>query len=271
MSPAIGNLDPNDVHCWRFDPGNFEVEALAPVLSDEERERARRFVFDRDRKDYMVCRGLLRHLLAAYGVGSASALMFSYTDRGKPMLPVDRGPSLVFNVAHTRGAGLIGLARGAALGVDIEGVRTIESFISLASTCFSREEQAELAALPPCLHAMAFYAGWTRKEALIKATGEGLGRPLDSFAVTIGPENPPRLIRLDDYPHPPDAWQIVDLTQDSRFAAAAAVSNVHAIVRVGDLFAGDLGLAVPAADGRAIRGEEHGADPCSVSVTARMA
>jgi 4'-phosphopantetheinyl transferase len=245
MSLPIGNLRPNEVHCWRFNPTDFEVEELAPVLSEDERDRARRFVFERDRTEYVVCRGLLRHLLAAYGVGSASALTFSYMDRGKPVLPVDRDPSLAFNVAHSSGAGLIGLARGAAIGVDVETVRPSDSFLSLASTCFAPEEKAELAALPAWQHAKAFYAGWTRKEALIKATGEGLSRPLASFAVTIGPDVPPRLIRFDNHPDPAGTWQIMDLSHDLRFAAAVAVSNVHAIVHAGDLLAIRLGLARP--------------------------
>ncbi len=245
MSPPIRDLRPNEVHCWHFNPADFAVGELAPVLSGDERDRARRFLFERDRTEYMVCRGLLRHLLDAYGVGSASALTFSYTDRGKPLLPVNRDPSLAFNVAHSRGAGLIGLARGAAIGVDVERVRPIDSFLSLASTCFAPEEQAELAALPASQHAKAFYAGWTRKEAMIKATGEGLSRPLSSFAVTIGPEVPPRLIRLDDDPHAAGTWQIMDLSHDPRFAAAVAVSNAHAIVHAGDLLASRFGTARP--------------------------
>jgi 4'-phosphopantetheinyl transferase len=238
----VGELQPNEVHCWRFNVIDFAVEELAAVLAEDERNRARRFVFERDRTEYVVCRGLLRHLLAGYGLGSASALVFSYTARGKPVLPIGRNPPIAFSVAHSRGAGLIGLTFGAAIGVDVERVRSVDSFYSLASTCFAPEEQAELAALPACLRAKAFYAGWTRKEALIKATAEGLSRPLHSFAVTIGPGVPARLIRFDADPNPAGTWQVIDLTHDPQFAAAVAVSNVQAIVHVADLLPSLLGL-----------------------------
>jgi 4'-phosphopantetheinyl transferase len=249
MPARLGELGSNEVHCWHFNSSDFTAEELASVLSEDERDRARRFAFERDRMEYVVCRGLLRNLLAAYGLGSASSLTFSYTVRGKPMLTVDCDLPIAFSVAHSRGAGLIGLGYGISIGVDVEIVRPVDNFCSLAATCLAPEEQAELAALPAGLQTRAFYAGWTRKEALIKATGEGLSRPLHSFAVTIGPGVPPRLIRFDGDPDPARTWQIVDLTYDPQFAAAVAVSNVQAIVHAGHLLRGRFGFCRVQPDG----------------------
>jgi len=218
MPARLGELGLNEVHCWRFDSSDFAAEELASVLSEDERDRARRFAFERDRVDYVVCRGLLRNLLAAYGLGSACALTFSYTVRGKPVLTLDCDPPIEFNVAHSRGTGLIGLGYGVTIGVDVEMVRPVDNFWSLAATCFATEELAELAALPAGLQTQAFYAGWTRKEALIKATGEGLSRPLHSLAVTIGPGVPPHVIRFDGDPNPTERWRVIDLTCDTQFA-----------------------------------------------------
>lgn len=235
-------LLPKLVHCWRFLVSDFAEERLIDVLSDDERERARRFLCGRKRAEYVICRGVLRHLLAAYGLGSASALRFSYTQLGKPMLFEGHGSSIAFSVAHSHGVGLIALAKGTSIGVDVEFVAPMEDFESLVFTCFAAEEQAEFVALPPHLQATGFFAGWTRKEAIIKATGEGLSRPLNSFAVTVGPEHPPRLIRFDDNPSLCDSWRIIDLTVEPKFAAAIAVSDVQANVFVDDLPPSLLGV-----------------------------
>jgi 4'-phosphopantetheinyl transferase len=228
---GIGELGANEVHCWTFTPNQFVVDELSSVLSLDEHERAGRFVFERDRMEYVVCRGLLRHLLALYGGGPAFSRRFEYTDRGKPFFPANHHRPIEFSVAHSRGAGLIGLACGVSVGVDIEEMRPDVHLSSLVSTCFAREEQAEFASLPKWLQPRAFYAGWTRKEALIKATGEGLSRPLQTFAVTIAPDSPPKLIRFDGDPTAEAKWKIADLTCDRAFAAAVAVPNAQAIVR----------------------------------------
>ena len=82
------------------------------------------------------------------------------------------------------------------MGIDLEAVRALENLDGLAASCFSRTEQAALAAVPEALRLEAFYDGWTRKEAFLKLLGDGLSRPLDSFDVTLSPGEPPRLLRV---------------------------------------------------------------------------
>jgi 4'-phosphopantetheinyl transferase len=242
MTGLLCKLGPKEVHCWTFQPAQFVVEELAAILSLDERERAGRFVFDRDRMEYVVCRGVLRHLLALYGGAVASELRFEYTPRGKPALTLNLHAPIQFNVAHSQGAGLIGVTRGAPIGVDIERMCSFASVAALVPACFALEEQAEFESLPRWVQPRAFYAGWTRKEAFIKATGEGLNRPLHSFAVTIAPDCCPKLLRYNDGPASAATWKIADLPSDPGFAAAVAVPDSEATIQARNLSPKFLGL-----------------------------
>jgi 4'-phosphopantetheinyl transferase len=222
-------IGPGEVHCWTFQPARFVADELAPVLSTDERARADRFVFERDRMEFVVCRGVLRHLLSLYGGAPPRDLQFEYSPRGKPALASNSGARIQFNVAHSRGAGLIGVTCALPVGVDIERMDAFERVATLVPTCFAPEEQAEFASLPERSQPRAFYAGWTRKEAFIKATGEGLSRHLHSFAVTITPDACPRLLRCNGDPASTAAWMIADLRADPGFAAAVAVPAPAAI------------------------------------------
>jgi len=101
---------------------------------------------------------------------------------------------LQFNLSHTHGLSLIALTSGRAVGVDIEQIRPIPDFASMAGQAFARQEIEALAGLPEEQHLRAFFACWTRKEAYLKALGDGLSRPLDSFAVSVAPDEPARLL-----------------------------------------------------------------------------
>ncbi|WP_439651727.1 4'-phosphopantetheinyl transferase family protein [Microvirga puerhi] len=161
ISAQLGVLNPGEVHCWRFNPCSFNVEELVTVLSSDEHDRAARFLLERDRAEYIVCRGVLRHLLAAYGSGPPAALTFEYLPQGKPILSQAHAPRVEFNLTHSHDAALIGVAHGAAIGVDLERVRIVEDFGSLVSNCFAPEEQVELMSLPEGLRAGRPMDIWT--------------------------------------------------------------------------------------------------------------
>ena len=110
-------MRPREVHCWNFRPSEFVIDELVTVLSAEERARANRFVFQRDRTEYIACRGVLRHLLSRYGGIAASDIQFDYSARGKPMLAQRFKSRIQFNVAHSRGAALIGITCVAPVGI----------------------------------------------------------------------------------------------------------------------------------------------------------
>jgi 4'-phosphopantetheinyl transferase len=204
------------------------------------------FPFQGERIEYSVCRGVLRQLLSRYGAGPASELQFEYTARGKPELPADRNPtSLHFSVAHSGGAAVIGVTRRRPVGVDVECVRPVASLAALVRTCFAAEEQSEFWRLPGWIRGRALYAGWTRKEAFVKATGEGLSRPLSSFAMTVAPDVAPRLLRVDDDWGIGKRWKLVDLTSSPMFAAAVAIPEAGAHMLTRELYPQMLGLPAP--------------------------
>jgi 4'-phosphopantetheinyl transferase len=230
-------LPANEVHCWTFIPGRFPVEEMTALLCPEERTRAARFKFDGDRIEYVVCRGVLRSLLARYLDGEARGLRFAYSAKGKPRLAVERNRTgLEFSVTHSHGAAVIAVTWGHPVGVDVERVRPLADLPAMVQTCFAVEEQEEFWSLPKSVQLRAFLTGWTRKEAVLKATGEGLRRPLSSFAVTITPDKPPRLLRLDSDTNVGREWTTADLAGNGETVAAIAVPCPDSQVRVRELW-----------------------------------
>jgi 4'-phosphopantetheinyl transferase len=192
-------LGPGEIHLWsvRLDPPAERVEALGRVLSEDEWERARRFRFDKHRRQYVVGRGALRTLLGAYLGIRPEAVRFTYGPRGKPFLapPLDvRG--LHFNLSNSDELALVGFVLGRELGVDVEFLRQMNDCEEIAERFFSESERRMLRTIPFPVKQEAFFNCWTRKEAYLKAVGEGLAAPLDSFDVTLAPDDPPRMLTL---------------------------------------------------------------------------
>jgi 4'-phosphopantetheinyl transferase len=215
-------LAAGDVHVWRIalDPPAGAVAALARTLSDDEHGRAARFHFDRDRIAFTVARGALRTLAGRYLGEPPARLAFGYRERGKPYLTAPPG-ALRFNVSHSGQRALVAFARDRELGVDVELCRELSDLRSLARTAFSPAEYAALCRLAPDAQLEAFFACWSRKEAVIKATGEGVAQ-LAAFDVNLAPGEPARLLRFDG--EPPDAlrWSLHDLPAIPGHAAALA-------------------------------------------------
>lgn len=164
------------------------------VLSVDERERAARLRFDDARERYVLGRGWLRHILAERLQRPAAEIRFRYGERGKPGL--DHDTPLTFNLAHSGDYLLLALAENVSLGVDIEAFRPQPHLRTMARDNFSTKEQAALFALPADEQLAAFYRIWTRKEAYIKATGDGFSLPLTDFDVTH--TDPPQIERAGD-------------------------------------------------------------------------
>ena len=195
---------------------------LEGYLSIDERERAARFVFPRDRNRFIAGRAFLRLLLAQYTATDAASLRFRYGAHGKPALADDRS-EVAFNLAHTGSLAVCALARGRDLGVDVERVRPIPDADGIARSFFSPRETAELASLPEPARFRAFFDAWTRKEAVLKALGDGLARPLDSFDVTLKPGDTPRLLRTLGDPEEADRFSLHSLEPEEGYVAAIAV------------------------------------------------
>jgi 4'-phosphopantetheinyl transferase len=181
-------LPEDEVQLWRAD-----LEAISAdeahwqgVLSSDELRRASRFHFSRDRQCFVAARALLRTILAGYLQTDAKSVTFSYSKKEKPFLGSAHGNTgVTFNVSHSSGIALLAFTRRREIGVDVERVRTDSDREAIARRFFSINEQNQLAALPEEQRADAFFRCWTRKEAYIKATGDGLSLPLNQFDVSL--------------------------------------------------------------------------------------
>jgi 4'-phosphopantetheinyl transferase len=192
------------------------------LLSDDERARAGRFVFDLHRRRFIVCRAWLRVRLAERLGVAPRDLQFHYGPMGKPALA--GAGTLRFNVSHSDRHALLAIADGIELGIDIERVRPVTDMDALAERVFSEAERAALGRVPPERRVEAFFDGWTRKEAYIKARGEGIAR-LRAIEVALTPGEPPRLIRVDEQPEEPQRWVLEALSPVPGFAAALCMER----------------------------------------------
>jgi len=177
-------LTTDEVHVWVGGLGVHlaEVPRLAKTLSPDELARADRFQFDRDRKHFIASRGLLRAILAKYLLIAPEALRFCYGAFGQPMLAQSLS-GLKFSVAHAGGIVIYAFTLGRRIGIDIECLERIAKTDHLVEFHFTPGERVDFHALCPEQKRKAFFRGWTRKEAYLKATGEGLTRPLSQIEV----------------------------------------------------------------------------------------
>ena len=221
-------LSSDEVQIWRaaLDLAPPHVEVLRDILSEDEVNRADRFVFERDRTHFTVARGLLRLILGRYLQLEPRQLRFSYSRYGKPalILPADVD-NLSFNLSHAHGLALYAFARGRDLGVDIEYVRPIPDVERIAERFFSAREQASLQTLPQDQRLEAFFTCWTRKEAYIKARGEGLSLPLDQFDVSLAPGEPAALLGARTDLHAALRWSLRALDPGPGYVAALAAAG----------------------------------------------
>lgn len=235
-------LEPGEVHVWavRLDPPREQVERLGRSLAAEEWERASRFRFEKHRRQYVVGRGALRTLLAGYlqGLQGPEAVRFRYGPRGKPFLeaPLDAG-GLQFNLSNSDELALVGFVIGPEIGVDVEYLRPMSDCEQIAERFFSESERQALRRIPPPKEA-AFFNCWTRKEAYLKAVGEGLAAPLDSFDVTLTPGEPPRMLTLEGDPERASRWFFHHLVPAEPYVGAVAIEGGEWTVRTWSFEAG---------------------------------
>ena len=186
-----------EVHVWRasLEQPPRSLAKLLATLTPDETERAERFHFDRDRHRFIAARGTLRAILSGYLNVEPGQLRFRYSDHGKPsLLPEIASERLRFNVSHSHELALFAVTEGRDLGVDLEWIRPDVADEEIAERFFSSEEVRVLRSLPADLQANAFFNCWTRKEAYIKAIGEGLSMPLSRFVVSLAPGEAPALL-----------------------------------------------------------------------------
>jgi 4'-phosphopantetheinyl transferase len=215
-------LLPGEIHIWsvRLGYASSHIEGLAANLSSDEKVRASRFHFERDRSAFVATRGILRRLLGTYLKYIPSKVEFSYNPKGKPLLAIPHVSPIEFNISHSHGLALLAFSLGSPVGIDVELIRSDVASEQIAERYFTPEEVAELRSLPVKDRPEGFFRGWTRKEAYIKALGDGLQIPLGSFRVSLGSEHLPTLKSQDSA-----RWLLCSLVPAVGFVGAVAAED----------------------------------------------
>jgi 4'-phosphopantetheinyl transferase len=217
-------LAAEEIHIWQapLDVGGDQADRWSRLLSEDERARAARFHFERDRVRYVAGRAQLRMLLADYVDAEPESLVFRYGENGKPALAT---PAPHFNLSNSGALALIAITADAEVGIDVELYNQSFGAERIPERFFAPDEVHALRALPEHLQPRGFLELWTRKEAFIKARGDGLSLALDSFSVTLG-QGRASLIRTGWSQNEPDQWSLLDLSdKDGEFVAAVAAKT----------------------------------------------
>jgi 4'-phosphopantetheinyl transferase len=231
-TPGI-QLSLNEVHIWRacLDLDSPIPDYHSTFLSNAERDRAARFVFAKDRDHFTVARIILRQLLGGYLGELPQKVDIEILQHGKPTL---RGttdiPSLRFNLSHSHGLVLFAFCLEHEVGVDLEKIRPEVAFEGIENNFFSPREREELAALPLALRPEGFFLAWTRKEAYVKAHGEGLQTSLEGFDVSLTPDKPAELNSSDK-----ERWSLYSLLPGKGFVGALVVEGQEHRLRFWEL------------------------------------
>lgn len=233
MRQPPGGTGLREVEVWFVElAANPEAENyFRDFLSADEKERAARFRFAHLTSSFTLARGALRVLLSRYVGAAPGEIRFGYGARGKPYL-VWPPAGLGFNLAHSGKLACFAFAAGCEVGVDIEQIRPMRDRDQLVRRFFSREESEEWLTLDESQRGDAFFRCWTRKEAYIKAVGDGLSIPLDSFRVSLRPDEPAALLDVKSAPGEGAKWAIHSLSPGQGYAGALALPDRSRGVRI---------------------------------------
>jgi 4'-phosphopantetheinyl transferase len=221
-------LPPGEAHIWYALPDELTDKRLLAryldLMAPEERERQLRYVFEKNRHEYLITRALVRTVLSRYRPVDPKAWVFQAGQYGKPdIVGPDVAQKVCFNLSNTTGLVACIVADSRDVGVDTEELERASRAIEIADRFFSPIEASALRSLPAPRQPRRFTTYWTLKEAYIKARGMGLSIPLDQFSFLLSPGSEPAIAfdpRLDDDPR---TWQFARLLPTSRHMVAAAV------------------------------------------------
>lgn len=222
---------PNDgqIDLWVTRPDEVTDPALLDhyraLMTKEEAARAARFVFERDRHQFLVTRALVRTVLSRYADVDPRDWRFGENHFGKPHVTGPEELPVMFNVSHTAGLVVCAVAKSDAVGVDVERTDRDAEHLNIAKRFFAEPEWRMLEAVAPNERAKTFFRIWTLKEAYIKAHGSGLSIPLGSFSVMPNAEAPPKLELLDPSLPLVGAWQFRQFELDGQFLVAVCVNR----------------------------------------------
>lgn len=219
-------LSQGEVHVWtiNLDQDDHQVVNYSRILSPDENNRSARFHFERHRRRYTISHGALRRILGVYLDADPASLDFDHSDHGKPALAgAQKTTGLYFNLTHSHEIALLAVVSGVEIGIDVEYIQKMGDIDGIAGRFFSTAEQAAYFDLPEDLKPQGFFNCWTRKEAFIKAIGEGLSYPLHQFDVSLTPGEPARLLRVESDPAEALHWTLDAFHPTPGYTAAVAV------------------------------------------------
>jgi 4'-phosphopantetheinyl transferase len=218
----VRRVEAGEVYVWSVPlDGEHHMAADRALLSAAELERANRFVTADLRRRFILARAALRRVVGRCMHVPPETLEFELGPHGKPSLR--EAGTLQFNLSHSGELALIAVTSMDPVGVDVEQIREVHDAEAIAARFFSDAEQHQFRMLAAEDRMRGFFRCWTRKEAFIKATGEGLSRSLGSFDVTLTPDEPPRLTRIDAHDGTSDAWMLQSFEPAPGYEAAVAV------------------------------------------------
>lgn len=230
--PAEIALPEGEVHLWsaRLDAPEDMLRHFASLLAEDEQRRAERFRGGALRSHYIAGRGTLRVLLGRYLDAAPRSFSLSYQAHGKPELGLPwKAGGLEFNVSHSHELAVYAFTRGRAIGVDVESIRPMPNAAALMERFFSPEEVAQWQQMPAERQLRAFFQGWTRKEAWLKAVGSGLSFPLNEFCVTL--DDPPRVRSIRGNAEEAAQWWLDSCEPCDDYLTAVALRGQAATVR----------------------------------------
>jgi 4'-phosphopantetheinyl transferase len=227
-------LAENEIHIWRASTNLPQPvgKQLARWLSPDELSRSERYRFDRDRMRFIASRGILRMLLGSYLEMAPNQLIFDYSLHGKPNLsPVSTQTPIQFNLSHSEDICLFAFTKNARIGVDLEYLHPIPDVDQICERYFSAGEKRTMRSLPEDQKLEAFFTGWTRKEAYVKALGGSLLPALDQFEVSLLPGESSSWIKDVKHPEMNDIFVLISLVPLAGYLAAIAVENKPWVMR----------------------------------------
>ncbi|MBC8769913.1 4'-phosphopantetheinyl transferase superfamily protein [Arenibacter sp. BSSL-BM3] len=231
MGAALTNyydLEPETLHLWHVDVGTDLDSRYFNLLSEDEKIRAGKYRFTQDQHMFIKARAVLRILSGHYLQKDPIHIRFKYGAYGRPYFQDEN--SLLFNVSHSEGKAIIGFGKFTEMGTDIEKIKSDFNVLDIAGKFFSQSEIKSLTEIPKEEQNRAFFRCWTRKESFIKAKGDGLSLPLDSFSVTLDDDIKARLIETKWNPCEKENWKIFSYVQNDNYIVAVSVQgNVQKI------------------------------------------
>ena len=229
QTPESLNLSSDHIDLWlcQLKDLSSDINEFYILLSDDERDRADKLKIEDKRRQYIITRGTLRRRLALLANIDPEDFVFEYLKHGKPVLVSDaRFTDITFNISHSNNLALIAISQKQSIGIDIEKINRQSDPRPLVTRFFSQAEQSEFNALPEMIKAKAFCACWTRKEAFIKAIGDGVTYGLDKFDVSVDPEIQTSKITLNKPSK--ETWSALNLPINDEYMACL-VSNTDKI------------------------------------------